>query len=790
MRSEPPPPPPPPPSPPPPSWTYALLGAGSLGLQVVLLREFLAAFHSSELFAGAVLGVWLLWVGLGSALGARASRRLDPARTLAALYAVLGLLCVGAAPLARMLPWATGLSPGFLPGVGTAVAVAAAAMLLPCMLVGASFPLTAAVRSDAARLYVWDSAGGVVGGVAVAAAVWWLAPDATVLSAACAAAFGGLSLMWGLSRRGRRGRGGGGEREERGGLGWRVPGICALSAAALVFVAPGIRRAVERRTLALAFPGEAVVQWEEAPDGRWVVTRSAEREGAGGAGGTGGTLNLYVGGALQRSQADESAVDEFAALAVLTHPGPRRVVVLSHPADPLPHAIARACPGASVEAVVPYQGGLPAAFAGGASKAGGTVSFTEADARAHVRSLDAEADLIVYQPGLPEAFLSSRMLTRESFAEAAAALRPGGVLAVRLPFAANYQNEGVRKVLASVVQPLRSQFAHVRLEPLPLAGVIALASAEPIAGLEEMTARYAGRGASLRGFRPALLGSGAERMFRLDELARAVDRTRAVPNTDLLPAAIRYQERVTRSMYGGSGWAGALEPGTAWPGLVFVAVVALGCVLGVRGRRGTGRAGAVSLAFAAGAAGMLAEVTLLCMYQVSCGALYREIALLLALVLAGTAAGAHCSRRGGGSRGLVSASPRRRALWSACCLAPVAALALLTFAAPGLLSRGVIWLLAPAIGAAVGAAYPAALALGRARDASEHGGEDARRAGYVLAADLAGAAAGSILGGGFFIPVLGLNGVALLALGLALAAAGVVVAAAGNPRDALRGQTT
>jgi len=731
------------------SRSYALLGGGALALQVVFVREFLAIFHSSELFAGAVLGVWLVWVGLGSALGALIARKLDPSRSLAALYALLGLLSAGAVPAARLLPAAAGLPPGFLPSMPIAIGLAAAAMLLPCVLIGASFPLTAGVRRDAGRLYVWDSAGGLVGGLLVAAAVSWLAPDAMTLSAACALAFGLLSVGWAGAC---------------SGAAWRAPGIAVLCLGVLLLAVPGARRRVEGGTLAWLYPGETIVQWKEATDGRWITTRTAD-----------GPLNLYVGGALQWSQVDETAVDEFAALAVLAHPGPRRIAALSHPADPLPSALALACPQARVEAVVPYVGGPMDGFASGAGvAAGGGVEYVGKDARAYLRSLEGEKDLIVCQPGLPESFLSSRLVTRESFAEVRRALRPGGLLAVRLPFSTSYQNEGVRKVLASIVTPAGSEFRHVRLEPLPYAGVILLASGEPLAGLQEIGNRYAGRGAGLRHFRPELLGSGEERNFRLGELRAAVQGTPASPNTDMLPSAIRYQERVTRTMYGREGWTSGLEPGTAWPGLVFVAVVASLCLAGARSGGGRWRLEGMALAFAAGAAGMVVEVALLCSYQVRCGALYREVSLLLALVLAGTAAGAHISGRR--SREFASAPLGRKALWCAVCLMPAAVFAGSLFAAPWMLSRPVTWLLALTSGAAVGAAYPAALALGRPATADDDAAGGAR-GGYVLAADLAGAAAGSILGGGVFIPVLGLKGVALAALVLGLVAALTAVTA-------------
>ncbi|MHC4253086.1 MAG: hypothetical protein ACYS9X_28540 [Planctomycetota bacterium] len=733
----------------PPVWTYALLGASALALQTILLREFLALFHSSELFAGVVLGGWLVLVGTGNALGEVAAKRLRPAGALTVLYAVLGIVAMGAAPFARASPVAFGVAAGTLPPLMTAAGVAAAAMAVPCLLVGASFSLTAAAIADtgapdAARLYAWDAGGAVVGGGLLAVLIALLAPDAVTVASLAGVALGVLSLLWGRAC---------------GGRVWLAPGALVAVLGAATLAVPGLRRGVERPTLALAFPGEEVVAWEEAPDGRRVLARSA-----------GGGRNLYSGGSLVASEVDESGAAEFAALAALSHPSPARVAALSWPGDPLPSQLARVAPGADVEASLPRRGGLADVLG---RREGAALRATYADARGYLRSLSG-VDLIAYQLGMPEAFLSSRLVSEEAFAAAARALAPGGVVAVRLPIGADYLNEAARKLIASVVGAATRHFAHVRLEPMPHAGVVLLASDAPLAGAEEIARRYAALGAKPPGFRPGLLGSGAEREFRLEDLRSAVDGAAATPNRDLLPSAIWYSARVTGSMYGKEGALARLEPGVRWPAALFVIVAALGCLAPVAlDRRSrtirTARARGAGVAFAAGAAGMLLEITILCAYQVRCGALYGEVSLLLALVMAGTGLGAWQ----GGRAARALASPGFRTGFAAvgCALAPGAALVVGTVLAPGALVRPTLWLLAAGTGFVVGAAYPVALWAARV------GVPDGRRrggAGYVLAADLCGAGTGAALGGGLLVPTSGLAMTAIAGLALA----GVAIAAA------------
>ena len=39
------------------------LGAASLGIQVLLLRQFMTVFYGNELVIGLVLALWLEWLG-------------------------------------------------------------------------------------------------------------------------------------------------------------------------------------------------------------------------------------------------------------------------------------------------------------------------------------------------------------------------------------------------------------------------------------------------------------------------------------------------------------------------------------------------------------------------------------------------------------------------------------------------------------------------------------------------------------------------------------------------------
>ena len=88
------------------------------------------------------------------------------------------------------------------------------------------------------------------------------------------------------------------------------------------------------------------------------------------------------------------------------------------------------------------------------------------DVRNLLRRTTSPYDIVVLSTAEPSTLLASRLLTRESFAEAKRALRPGGVLAFALPGAENYYSPELVARNGAVYKALASVFAHVVVTPL------------------------------------------------------------------------------------------------------------------------------------------------------------------------------------------------------------------------------------------------------------------------------------------------------------------------------------
>ena len=60
-------------------WVCLLvLGISSVSVQLVMIREVMSSFGGNELVIGVVLGIWLLFTGLGSAVGVPLARKGRP----------------------------------------------------------------------------------------------------------------------------------------------------------------------------------------------------------------------------------------------------------------------------------------------------------------------------------------------------------------------------------------------------------------------------------------------------------------------------------------------------------------------------------------------------------------------------------------------------------------------------------------------------------------------------------------------------------------------------------------
>jgi len=193
---------------------FALSGFAALALQIAWVRVFTLIFGSSVYSFSAVLGVYLLGLALGSALVARLLHRLDSTAAFGRLQLVLGLaagLVLFTFPRLPEAMLAMGAAAGASWGalLASEVMLTAFLILVPCLLLGAAFPIATRVLQTgdgghaAGFAYAVNTLGTIAGSlVAGFVAVPELGAQNTIVATvALILAIGLASIGLGVARR-------------------------------------------------------------------------------------------------------------------------------------------------------------------------------------------------------------------------------------------------------------------------------------------------------------------------------------------------------------------------------------------------------------------------------------------------------------------------------------------------------------------------------------------------------------------------------------------------------------
>jgi len=707
-----------------------LTGFLSTLAQVVALREASVAFFGVELIYLLAIGVWLFWTGAGAACDA--GRTAAPSReAVIALVLALALLLPAQVALFRASRILAGATPGAYVAFPRQVGILAAGLLPLGVLLGLLFQWTArramARGRSLAEAYGLESLGALAGGLTTLA--WThaglptlgLALTGSTLAAAC-----GLAAWPRLA------------------TGTRLSALVVLALAL-----GGLWRTAPLDAGMTRWNHPSLLASRDSPYGRITFT------------GTAGEVAVFENDALSFDSAGADA-EVLAHLAALSHPSPDRMLALGGGPEGVARELLLHRPvrldlvEVNAALVALTRRWAPGALPGAHPPAR---LFIE-DPRRFLREA-TPYDLIVVSAPDPDSGQANRFYTREFFRACASRLAAGGLLALRLRTAENVWTPAQTLRVASVHAALTAVFPHVVV--LPGAASVVLASAGPLPSTAApLEARYRERGLAVRLAVPAYL----HYVFTNDrrrEVDALLGRTPAVANTDARPSCYRYALVIWLGRFWPgvatidphAGWLQRIGRGTAW-----LAVAALSALVWFARRHRRTRL-AVFVALLA-LAGMLVESVVLLHYQVTQGIVFRDIGLLVAVFMAGLAAGAAAI----GARRPAHAAARRDALLIVMVLALAGSLtaALIAAGAATTLPRAAALL--AVCGAGVGAAF----------GWSSHAYPGRQRAaiGPLYAADLLGGALGAVVGGLVLVPLGGLVVTAVLAAALAAAAATVL----------------
>jgi spermidine synthase len=777
-----------------------MLGVTSQVGQVVLLRELLMVFHGNEFSLGVILAAWMLWVGVGSRLGASTLQRWPDAERLLRIDAALVAVALPATVLAiRVLPAAFDATPGALRSL-TDMAVASLTTMAPAtLLLGAQFVFLArlwrerdaataggsAAAGDpggvggASKTYVGEAVGNAVGGLAF---TLLLVHHLDAVQASLAIGAGMLAAV--LARR-----------RPVDGLAVAAVGL------ALMPLASRVDAGATRLQWQLQAPRYELLETHRSRYGTIAVLAREDQV----AFFQSGQLVFSTGGSDERAVGlEEQAAVTLAHLAMTQHPDPRRVLLVGGGLrGTLREVVRHVVEGVDYVELDPTLLAAAAPYLAAGTRAAladPRVRVLHTDGRLFVKAGGDAYDLIVVDLPDPTTAVLNRFYTQEFFAEAAARLRPGGVLVVGVTSTPDLRGTGIANRNATLFHTLRRVFAevvaigerHLALVASNATGRVSHEAGVPIR-------RYLERGVVSPAFDASHLAllfeagplerinwilrhHGRSPTAHIDpppasplvpgDLARQREGEDALPpvaerffvNADARPVGY-YHSLLFWSGLTRSDAAPALrsiarvEPWWALPPLA----LALAVAAWLRARRST-RAGAAPrfavlfAVFTTGLSTMTMQVALLFAFQSVYGFVYEMVGLIVAIFMAGLALGATLARV------LVRDPADRRTL--AAVQAAVAATALgIAWALPcagGLASAAGVFVAFATFtfisGVLNGADFPLAtasyLALGRSPDGST---------AAVYALELAGGCLGAALASAVIAPVLGLVACFLLA---------------------------
>ncbi|MGA3009248.1 MAG: hypothetical protein ABSD72_03210 [Terracidiphilus sp.] len=731
-----------------PSACTALMLAGFSVVigQIVLMRELMVVFSGNEISLGVMLASWLLWTAIGSFLcSSLALGRGNPRRTVAVLELLLGVslpLTIWALRSSKSLFQAV---PGELVGPLPVLFASLACLSVFCVVVGVLFVAAARMygderavdtRSAVSTAYLLEAAGSALGGIVASLLLLrFLSPfqiaGLVLILNLCMAAF----LLLRMSRKQ---------------LGLAVAATALLAIFLLVRVVPWFEDAAQ----AHQWRGFHLLASRDSIYGNLTVVE------------TGNIRSLYENGLILANSPDESAAEESVHYALLEHPAPSRVLMIGGGAS---GAIAQALRHPTVESIDLVE--LDPALIGVAHEffpseaaplySDPRVHLHYADGRAYLKSTRDKFDVIIVNVPDPQTAQLNRFYTFEFFRSARGHLSPGGLLALQLRSSEETISPGLQEFLRCIRRTLGEVFPYVVAVPGDTIHFFGATRPDVLTDDPHvLVARLLQRNLNTRYVREYFIPfrMTPDRMEQVNSQLQPLATTPV--NRDFSPIAYYFAVEL---------WSAQFKPAYAeWLraaahvdfrivlGAVLIVLFSTSSLFGFApAREQRARAAAAYCMAATGFTLMALEILLLLAFQSIYGYVYHQLAILIALCMAGIAVGSWLAMR------------RIHCGKQSACRAVANTQFLLAFSAPALML--LVSLLAKISGTAENwlaaqCVFPALAALSgilggyqfpMATEVYLQGSNGQRSLGVLYSIDLLGGCAGALALSGYLIPVFG-----------------------------------
>jgi len=688
-----------------------VVGIASIVTQIVFLREFLTVFCGNELIIGIVMANWMVLTAAGAFLGKYAERVHDRFSLLGLLIALLGILppvTVFFIRFMRNILFDTGSMPDILQ-----IIFASFLFLAPfCLISGFSFTVTAVLLSELKKenriphAYSWEAVGSVAGGLAFSIGYFYSIQTFErlfflLLITMVTAYF--ISLCG------------------------RSNGLKILTiSAALLLLVFGRSVDLEKITVGYIMKGQNVLYYDDTPYGTLTVTEQ------------GNQYNFYENNVLLFSTDDPASGEESVHYAMLQHPRPEHVLLVSGGISGTTGEILK-----YNVATIDYVELNPALFQIGQkftkNLSNPRIHVIPRDGRLFIRSTNSKYDVVLINLPDPVTAQINRYYTTEFYSDVKRILQPGGVVGLSLSSSADYMNEEAKQVRSILYSTLRAHFSNILIVPGLRDYFIASDSLLTI----HIAHSVMSRGLNNLYVNPYYIDDDLLEQ-RSERIEQSLYRNAPV-NADFRPVSYYRQLLLWLRSFDINYW--------------LLLIVSVGLVIYSLTRTNVITYGM----FTAGFAGSAVEIVLLLAFQVLYGYVYQMIGFLIAIFMGGLAVGA-LLRRKVLSTVTVNAYMYIQILLGICI---AAILPVLYFLQGSVISTGMLYLAFAVptfiVACLVGIEFSAAAELQR--------GSYSKIVSYLYGFDLIGSAVGALLVTAFLIPLLGISIVCFIVAAVVLSSA-------------------
>jgi spermidine synthase len=718
--------------------TILLVGFSGITAQIVLLRELLITFYGNELIIGVIFANWVLWESLGVVLIARILGRVKNSLNLYSVFllafAIVFPVSIYLARVSKSLMGipvgeATGLLSVFLAtlGVNSVVGFLHGGLFSCALRLNTKSPGSPA--PGISMVYVLETVGTLLGGIIVSfffLGHWNSFQTASLIALAHLSAGVIISAFFlqGLTR--------------------RCLLILSISLGLFFLAVPAAR--MHQSSLDIQWKGVEIQEYKNSVYGNIMVTRRF------------GQQTVFYNGipAVVTPLPDIASLEEFAHFPLLLHEQPKNILVINAAAGGFIHEILKHNPERLdyleldpevIAMLKKYPTALTAQ-----ELSDQRVRIMPVDGSFFIRTTDMKYDVVFIGVSSPVDLTMNRFFTIEFFKLLKKTVNPGAIIALRMPGSQTYFSKELLDLNSCIYHGLKSVFPSVRVIP----GDLTLYCASADNKILRLSALDIMRRFDERLIRSPLISLPYLR-YRFNAEAEGaflspLQNTTAGINHDMAPVALYYMQVLWNKQFSPAlmkffGRLRVLNMHMA-AAIIFFGLISV--LLFFRKKPGKLRDfSMLSCIGSTGFAGMLLNLILIFTFQVYYGYIYQWIGVLVAVFMAGAAMGSFMMTR--------FIKTEERSFWFLCFFEGAVIMFSLFLAfslrenfmnsGPACVSFLIFFLIS---GTFVGAEFPLACRLYLKSP------QDASMAGSVLYfADLAGGWGAGLLGGIFFIPILG-----------------------------------